>query len=48
MDGVFHQNLMVGTDAVHLLAAAVAGTQARRHDDQRNLHVNASCFRMVM
>ena len=34
VDGVFHQDLMVGADAVHLLAAAVAGAQARRHDDQ--------------
>ena len=34
VDGVLHQDLVVGPDAVHLLAAAVAGPKARRHDDQ--------------
>ena len=38
IDGVLHQNLPVGADAVHLLTAAVAGSQARRHNDQSRLH----------
>ena len=34
VNGILHQNFAVGADAVHLLAAAVAGPKARRHDDQ--------------
>ena len=40
VDGVFHQKLPMGADAVHLLVSAVAGAQARRHNDQRELHVS--------
>ena len=39
VNGILHQNLVMGSDAVHLLTAAVAGAQARRHDDQRYFHV---------
>ena len=35
---VLHQYLSVGPHAVGLLAAAVAGTDPRRHDDQRCVH----------
>ena len=38
VDGVLHENFPVGADAVHLLAAAVAGAQARRHNYQREFH----------
>ena len=34
INGVLHQNFPVGADSIHLLAAAVAGTQSRRHNDQ--------------
>ena len=34
VDGVLHQNLVMGPDAVHLLAAAVPGPKPRRHNDQ--------------
>ena len=33
VDGVLHQNLAVGAEAVNLLVSAVAGAHARRHDE---------------
>ena len=42
VDGVFHQNFAVGTDAVYLLAAAVARAHARRHNDQCRFHRRSS------
>ena len=40
--GIFHQDLAVRPDPVHLLAAAVARAHARRHNDQCRLHRRSS------
>ena len=44
VNGILHQNFAVGADAVHLLAAAIPGTESRRHDHQRNSHIASPLF----
>ena len=44
VNGILHQNFAVGADAVHLLAAAIPGTEACRHDHQRNSHIASPLF----
>ena len=42
IDGVLHQDLAVGTEAIHLLVAAVAGAHAGSHDQKRRAHKTSS------